>query len=312
VNCFADLQGETIDLPEGTRVEWHGGQVVNGGLNFTQVGRIDANLLNLNLTVTGGNLFRWANATRNPPYEEPNDVRLMSTSANFCPERWDIVQGEAGNTSDVALANLAHIRQAVDIMTELGVAKVYMGSMDVFMRVDLSTHNDKIQRSARSIRLPHNFHLAMANDTVLRVLPNLRASYTLITALLTENVTVTGGHLIGDRYTHDYAGGNRSHDLGAQDLGHGIGSYGCINCLFEGVVAEKFIGDGLVISSLTMRKAGGSPSTTPYHYMGYIPAFAQNNTVRGCTFRDNRRNGFAFTDGHDLIAEAGRRQWRWW
>jgi hypothetical protein len=62
----------------------------------------------------------------------------------------------------------------------------------------------------------------------------------------TENVTIRGGTLLGDRETHDYSRKEKNID-GTHEWGDGIYSEGARNITIDQVKIEKFTGDGIEI-----------------------------------------------------------------
>jgi polygalacturonase len=92
-----------------------------------------------------------------------------------------------------------------------------------------------IQPSRITIRKP--IRLVMQPDTELRVIPNGRTHYYIL-RIKANDVTVSGGTLVGDRYHHKSARG---------EWGYGISVRAGQNVTISGVTAKDMWGDGFYV-----------------------------------------------------------------
>ncbi len=238
----------------------------------------------LNITEEGEYIFSPVLVVEPP--EPPTDIYVF--------DKKDIVEGVVSD--EVALNNKVVLNDSIKYAKENGYNIFSIDNLDAYFDVRAGYGGSKIENYRRSIQLPSNFHLKMGDDVHIRVQPNDKRDYALLCAFDEENVTITGGHVWGDRYTHDYDGG----DTGVQDLGYGIYFIGVENGLVDGTSANQFTGDGFIISSVVIRNNDGSPNNSS-HYGEVF--WSKNLIVRNCTFDDNRRNGLALTDCEGALLE---------
>ena len=274
IGCNYDLNGQTITFPENITLKYDGGLLTNGTI-ILDGGHIDGKLLNIDLEVEGS-------------------ARLISSDFLFEKEKWNIIEGLV-STSE-ALTNRKNINIAIGQVSSLRGFTFEVNDLDAYFDVQAGFGGSKIENYKRSIQLPSNFHLKMNDNTHLRVQPNDKRDYALLCAFSEINIKITGGHIWGDRYTHDYDGG----DTGVQDLGYGIYFIGVVNGVVDGVSADKFTGDGFIISSPIKRNDDGSENQSSHYGEVY---FSKNLIVRNSTFDDNRRNGLALTDVEGALLE---------
>ena len=225
-------------------------------------------------------------------YIEENTI--PSDTYVFDKYEWSIKEGVI--TDEEALVNRGQINDAITYAHNNGFTVFEVNDLDAYFEVRAGFGGSKVENYRRSIQLPSNFHLKMNENTYLRVQPNDKRDYALLCAFSEINVTVSGGHLVGDRYTHDYDGG----DTGVQDLGYGLYFIGVVNGVVEGISADKFTGDGFIISSPIKRNDDGSENQSSHYGEVY---FSKNLIVRNSTFDDNRRNGLALTDVEGALLE---------
>lgn len=209
----------------------------------------------------------------------------------FDPERWGIVQGRVSD--EVALNNKDILNGIMAKLVDMGISTMEIGAMDAYFKVDVNKIGRK-ENSDGSIQIPSNFHLKMSDNTYLRVQPNSAATYTLMTSYLADNVTISGGHLIGDRWEHDYspftdAAGVKRDEHG---WGHLLWIIGSENVLVENIDFSDAIGDGVVFHSETLRNKDGSlfPGTREVN----------NVIVRNVNIDKCRRNGVSILDGRNI------------
>jgi len=120
-------------------------------------------------------------------------------------------------------------------------------------------------------------------DAVFRLLPNNHVTYSLFLIYEVQNVTINGGHLIGDRYEHDYA---QSDQLGSKTHEWGFGfSIACSeNITINGSKVEQMSGDAIIINNY------GDPKTNPRN---------ENVKITHCELFDCRRQGISLIDGNN-------------
>lgn len=267
INCLLDLEGQIINVPEGVTLEFGGGDIFNGTLNFSSSGKIAGKLLNSNLVVEG-------------------DVTLISDEFNFFKSRWNIVEGET--TSDIALANNQKLESLFFKIKELGGITFNIDTLDAYFevtRVTSTTTNQNFYPSLEAVNLPSNFNLIMTEDTHLRIYPGgiLNTNGGGILAVRDgENITVSGGNIHGDRderfYTADEDGEQGTH-LFIVHSGR--------NITINNIHFENGSGGSIAISSF------GFPFNSDYNPTDGI-------IVSNCEFINSRRMAIALTDGKNV------------
>lgn len=133
----------------------------------------------------------------------------------------------------------------------------------------------------KGIVVPSDITLKLGN-AVFRLLPNDQVTYSLFFIYEVENVTINGGHLIGDRYEHDYV---VSEALGSQthEWGFGFNIARSRNITISGSRVEQMSGDAIIINS-------------------YLPnAVTPNDGVKitHCELFDCRRQGISLIAGNN-------------
>jgi hypothetical protein len=276
INCIMDLGGATINLPANVTIVYEGGDIINGTLNFSDNTVISGELLNSSITITG------------------SKPQMKDTTFNFDPERWGIVEGKVSD--DVALNNKEILQLIIDQTKEMGITTFEIDKLDAYFKVDLY-YGQREANAKAGISIPSNFHFKMNDNTFLRVQPNAAPFYTLISTWLTENTTISGGHLVGDRYEHDYSpviditGTNRdTHEYG--QIIHILGSE---NIQVENVDISDPTGDGIVMHSETLRQPDGTL------YPGKKET--KNVIIKNCKITRARRNGISFLDGRFITID---------
>ncbi|MFI0429066.1 right-handed parallel beta-helix repeat-containing protein [Mariniflexile sp. HMF6888] len=219
---------------------------------------------------------------------------VQDTIFTLDPKRWGIVEGKVSD--EIALKNKNILNSLLAHVKDLGFTTMEIGKMDAYFKVDLNSIS-RIKNAQASIQLPSNFHLKMGNNTFLRVQPNGQATYTLMTAYLADNIKITGGNLIGDRYEHDYspiideAGVERN----SHGWGHLLWIIGSHNIEIDNVNMSKASGDGLVFHSKDLRNTDGTLQSDNRE--------VKNILVKNSTITDCRRNNISFLDGRDIIID---------
>ena len=272
VDCLLDLSGEVIDVPAGVSIDFAGGDIFNGTLNFLSGGKIDGELLNYKLKIEG-------------------DVELASDVFKFIPSRWNIIEGEV--TSDIAKNNTDNFNRLLTLLPKLyfdldnnNRVNVEVNKLDAFFKVDgVDQHGNESSRLG--IIIPSNYHFIFSDETYFRVYPNSAVKPALIfIGDGTENVTITGGSFVGDRDEHDY-------DLSkgaTHEWGHLVRIGGAINVNISDASFIDATGDGIDIHSY-------GHSFDDYH-VATKDIFIKNNT-----FLRNRRNQISVTAGTNIYIE---------
>lgn len=266
IECQLDLDGKTVSLPTGVTLEYKGGEIINGTLNFTAGGKIDGNLLNQNLTVEG-------------------NVSLLSETFEFHPSRWDIVQGVT--TSQIAQKNNNNLEDLMFYTKSIGATTFTIDKFDAYFevsKVTSTTTNANFYPTKESINVPGDFTLNMSDNTVLRVFPNNNPYYALLAVREESNVIIKGGTLIGDRDDHTFPDGGR------HEKGHLLHLHAAVNTTVDGVTMKYANGDGMKIDGVNFTY---QPNYKPTH----------NILVQNCLFDSNRRNNLSITDGFDITVD---------
>lgn len=96
-----------------------------------------------------------------------------------------------------------------------------------------------------------------------------------------ENVTIIGGHLIGDRHQHNYIG-NTSHEFG-----FGVNIYSSENIILKDMIIEGMTGDAVHMGDYNFEKADES-------------TLCKHIQITGCEFFDCRRQGVSVVHASDV------------
>ncbi|WP_052343617.1 right-handed parallel beta-helix repeat-containing protein [Bacillus massiliigorillae] len=129
-----------------------------------------------------------------------------------------------------------------------------------------------------TIRLQSNLQIQMDEETILKVIPNQLSNYQIFNIYNQQNIKITGGTLVGDRYQHQ---GNTG------EYGHGIYIGGeAKDIVISNVRASNFWGDGFYI--------GGNETNGTY---------PSNITITNCISDNNRRQGLSVTAGKNITIQ---------
>ena len=137
---------------------------------------------------------------------------------------------------------------------------------------------------AGGIELQGDMTFELAEGAVIKMAPNDRWNYCVISVNSQSNITIRGGEVVGDRADHVYAGG-------AHDEGHGICVWTSVShILIEDMELHELTGDGvLVLGSRATDDTAEEPST--------------NITIRNNDIHHNRRQGVSIVGGHNVVVE---------
>ncbi|WP_108804114.1 NosD domain-containing protein [Aquimarina sp. Aq107] len=270
IDCLLDLEGQTINLPPNVTFDFDGGDIFNGTLVFSG-GTIDGRLLNSKLGTEG-------------------TVNLKDPIFKFTATRWEnIVQGQT--TSDIALKNTAEFENLMIRIKEMGGTTFETNVFDAFFettKVTSTTADQNFYASVEAINVPSDFHLKMSNSTNLRQFPagSRIANGAVLAVRDSDNVTISGGNIIGDRNVREYA----ADDVGLYGT-HLLHVHSGRNVTIDGVNFVEGSKGALAIYSLGFRF---NPD--------YVPTYGIK--VINCSFTNIRRMGIALTDGSDILIEG--------
>ena len=129
-----------------------------------------------------------------------------------------------------------------------------------------------------SLKLKSNITLQMSPTTILGVIPNAAAQYTVLNIGGVSNVNVNSGVLWGDRLTHKGTTGEH---------GFGVGIFGASNVTVTGTASNNMWGDGFYI--------GNGPT-----FGSSLKTRSTNVKLIDVTADNNRRQGISVTSGKDI------------
>lgn len=273
INCVLDLEGATVNLPEGVSFIYEGGDIINGTINLSDSSIISGELLNATLTL-GGSV-----------------PQMKDTTFNFDPKRWGIIEGKVSD--EVALNNKNIINNVIYKVKEMGITTFKIDKMDAYFGVDIDERDPYFGANGTNrfaIFMPSNFNLIMTENTNLRVQPNGFPIYSLLFSWEVDNITISGGKLWGDRYAHDYTTISGTHEWG-----HLIRFKAVHNGVVDNVEMREGTGDGFEVYGSSDRNADGTLKPNRRESV--------NITVKNCLIDDNRRNNLTVADGKDIYID---------
>lgn len=270
IGCNLDLNGQTISLPENTKIQYNGGSVTNGKLIFNG-GLIDGQLLNISLEIEGS-------------------ARIIDTNYSFDFTKWNITEGVV--TTAVALSNRENMNLAITQVKYLRGYTFEIDNIDAYFEIGAIAFGNTAHREA--VQIPSDFHFKMGNNCHLRAQPNGQPAYAILSARKAINIKITGGHLYGDKFEHTYTQGI---DYKMHDSGYGVYFRGVRNSIVDGVTMENFTGDGFNCHGIGRRNNDGTVPT------GMEENFCEYLVIKNCTFDANRRNNISIIDGTNITVE---------
>lgn len=268
IGCNYDLNGQTITFPENITLKYDGGLLTNGTI-ILDGGHIDGKLLNIDLEVEGS-------------------ARLISSDFLFEKEKWNIIEGLV-STSE-ALTNRKNINIAIGQVSSLRGYTFEVNNLDAYFDIGAINFGNLIHREA--IRIPSNFHFKMGNDCTLRVQPTDQIGYAVLSARSANNVKITGGRLLGDKYEHTYATGT---ELDTHEFGFGIYFVGVTNSIIDGVFIDNMTGDSFAVHATGARNPDGTKNPSK--------DYSENIIIRNSTLSGARRNNISLIDVVGLVLE---------
>lgn len=131
------------------------------------------------------------------------------------------------------------------------------------------------------IKLRSGQRVYMAYDCIIQVQTNEGAFYEAFNVYNCYNVEIHGGHIVGERQTHDP---NTHSDLPNRTQGFGIAVQNSDNVLIDNVDISEMWGDAIVLH-------------TPDNVTGYN----SNITIRNCNLHDCERQGISVVVGDNVL-----------
>ncbi len=178
-----------------------------------------------------------------------------------------------GRSDSTALQNA--IKRATSNASNGGLNTIYLPA-GVYNITDIGNYD-------HGIELKSNVNIIMDNNAVLKVSGMPYGDYEIFSMRYLSNVTIAGGQLVGERYSHSgYYG----------ESGHGIAMHGCSNITITNMCISANWGDGIYFGTQAVWLGSGQ---------GY---FGNTNvTISGCDIFDNRRNSISFTDADYITVD---------
>lgn len=127
------------------------------------------------------------------------------------------------------------------------------------------------------VHLKSNMNFIMSENAVLKAIPNAKSIYNVLYVREVENITISGGTIIGDKEEHEGTSG---------EWGMGVGIYDSRDIRIENVTVKKCFGDGIYL--------GTNHDTNP-------AAGCKNIVISGCKLDGNRRNDLSIVGADDVI-----------
>ena len=217
-----------------------------------------------------------------------DDNTIPSGTYMFDKYEWSIKEGVV--TYEEALVNREQINDAITYAHNNGFTVFEIDNIDAYFEVSAINFGNLTHREA--IQIPSDFHFKMGDNCTLRVQPNALPAYALLSARSADNVKITGGKLLGDKYEHTYATGTQ---LDTHELGFGIYFVGVTNSIVDGVFVDDMTGDCFAVHSTGARNHNGTENPK-YDY-------SKNIILRNCIFKGSRRNNLSFIDVIGLLME---------
>lgn len=180
---------------------------------------------------------------------------------------------------------------------ELGHSAVYVPEGTYL--IDAVGVGDYLPEYGGGLQFPSNIEVILHEKALFKVQPNDSTGYACFNLEGVENVTIRGGHIIGDRYEHNYRQ-DVNENRRTHEWGFGIQVRGSKNVTIENVTIEDCTGDNIWVTSKGMMNWPGV----------YIPS--ESVTIRKCRTSRGRRNNIAagasvglLIDDCDIIEAGG-------
>ena len=199
-------------------------------------------------------------------------------------EKFNIPDSDNYKNRTIAMATTRGINKALNYAKENGYTVVRFPARQYAIISEWQEWGWTVvpKHDLKGIVVPSDIILDLG-DAVFRLLPNNQVTYSLFFIYEVKNVTINGGHLIGDRYEHDYTMletlGSETHEWG---FGFNIACSG--NITINNSRVEQMSGDAIIINNY------GDPKTnTPNDGI----------SITQCELFDCRRQGISLIAGNN-------------
>ena len=273
IDCLVNLEGKTIEIPENVTLEFDGGDIFNGTLNFTSRGKIAGKLLNSDLTLTG-------------------NISLIEETFEFITSRWDIVEGLVSD--EIATNNRDHLETLFLKIKNLETSTFVIDKLDAYFKIDGALIDGT--PSKHGINIPSDFNLKMSSNTHLRMQPHGHFRASLLSIYNESNITISGGFLHGDREEHDYNSGYVDSDGATGPTHEWVDTMrikGGQDIIIDGVTFMEPAGDCIQIAGI-------------YHFFQPEHIKSTNITIKNCEFYRARRTNIVITSGDYIYIENNK------
>lgn len=176
-----------------------------------------------------------------------------------------------------AYATTKGINAAIENAKSAGYNKVRLTSGEYLIEC---ADNGRWVPPTGGIFVPSDMTLDLT-DVRIYLHPNDDEHYGVIQLDHVKNVTIIGGHLIGDRHEHTYAGN------GSHEYGFGINMYSSENILIKDMKIEGMTGDAIHLGDYGFEKASEE-------------SFCKHVRITGCEFYDCRRQGISVVHARNI------------
>jgi hypothetical protein len=198
--------------------------------------------------------------------DSEDDVYVINNSEfDICSDKTD------------AYATTKGINAAIENAKSAGYNKVKLTSGEYLIEC---ADNGRWVPPTGGIFVPSDMTLDL-KGTKIYLHPNDDEHYGVIQLDHVKNVTIIGGHLIGDRHEHTYAGN------GSHEYGFGINMYSSENILLKDMIIEGMTGDAVHMGSYGFENANEG-------------SVCKHIRITGCEFYDCRRQGISVVHARDI------------
>jgi hypothetical protein len=211
------------------------------------------------------------------PLPDPDPTPIKTTGKVYT-----VKNAEFGIRSDKTNAEATNI----GINTAIRKAKEEGYDVVKFTKGDYLISADRIgdglgYANQAGIHVPSFITLDLT-DATFHMKPNANTGYMLFRLNMVEDVTIIGGHLMGDRREHDYTTIQHSHEFG-----YGVVINGSKNILIRDMTIEQMTGDAIAMGA----SHGGFDDRHR----------SRNVRISNCEMAHNRRQGISI--GHAWYVE---------
>lgn len=168
-----------------------------------------------------------------------------------------------------AKKTLAGINKAIEYASKNNIENIKLEKGTYI--IDSQKDQKEYHYQEKGITLKSNMKLDL-NGSTIKHLENNRNSYSLISIIAVNNVSITNGILEGDRINHNYNNGSNN------QFGHGIDLAGGQNIDISNLEIKDMIGDGIYITNKQVN-------------MKYYNS--ENVKIQSCDIHDCRRQGIS-------------------